>query len=53
MKDGDVCAQGVPRDVMTEALVRDVFDLECRIVDDPVAGTPLCIPMGRKVLGVV
>ncbi|MEO0869073.1 MAG: ABC transporter ATP-binding protein [Cyanobacteria bacterium J06642_11] len=50
MKDGDVYAQGQPDTVMTETLVQEVFGLECRIVNDPVAGTPLCIPMGRKVL---
>lgn len=33
---------------MDEALVRDVFGLDCRIVPDPVAGTPLCISIGRK-----
>ena len=49
MKAGQVCAQGVPHKVMTEALVQDVFGLDCRIVSDPVAGTPLCIPIGRKV----
>ncbi|MEL6229288.1 MAG: ABC transporter ATP-binding protein [Cyanobacteria bacterium J06627_3] len=53
MKDGDVYAQGKPDSVMTEALVRDVFGLDCQIVSDPVAGTPLCIPIGRKVLGAV
>ncbi|MEM9809240.1 MAG: ABC transporter ATP-binding protein [Cyanobacteria bacterium P01_D01_bin.56] len=50
MKDGEVYDQGQPDRVMTETLVQDVFGLECRIVNDPVAGTPLCIPMGRKVL---
>ena len=49
LKEGQVYAQGKPQQVMTEALVRDVFGLDCRIVEDPVAGTPLCIPMGRKV----
>ena len=34
---------------MTEETVRDVFDLECRIVNDPLANTPMCIPIGRKV----
>ncbi|MEO0397720.1 MAG: ABC transporter ATP-binding protein [Cyanobacteria bacterium P01_A01_bin.137] len=53
MKDGDVYAQGKPDTVMTKTLVQDVFGLECRIVEDPVAGTPLCIPIGRKVLGLV
>lgn len=50
MKAGEVYAQGVPQTVMTETLVKDVFGLDCRIVSDPVAGTPLCIPIGRKVL---
>ena len=49
LKEGQVYAQGKPQQVMTEALVRDVFGLDCRIVEDPVAGTPLCIPIGRKV----
>lgn len=48
MKEGQVCAQGIPQQVMTETLVKDVFGLDCRIVSDPVAGTPLCIPIGRK-----
>jgi len=31
-----------------EALVKTVFDLNCRIVPDPFFGTPLCIPFGRE-----
>ncbi|NJN73584.1 MAG: ABC transporter ATP-binding protein [Limnothrix sp. RL_2_0] len=48
MHSGQVYAQGDPHSVMTEELVKTVFGLNCRIVEDPVAGTPLCIPMGRK-----
>ncbi|NJN32312.1 MAG: ABC transporter ATP-binding protein [Synechococcales cyanobacterium RM1_1_8] len=48
MKAGKVYAQGSPREVMTEPLVKDIFGLDCRVVEDPVSGTPLCIPMGRK-----
>ena len=48
LRDGKVYAQGVPHDVMTEDMVHDVFNLESRIVSDPVAGTPMCIPIGRK-----
>ncbi|MEL7316430.1 MAG: ABC transporter ATP-binding protein [Cyanobacteria bacterium J06559_3] len=50
MKAGQVYAQGKPQEVMTETLVQEVFDLDCRIVEDPIAGTPLCIPIGRKVM---
>jgi iron complex transport system ATP-binding protein len=48
MRQGNIYAQGNPAEVMTEGLVRDVFGLESRIVRDPVAGTPMCIPIGRR-----
>ena len=43
-----VFAQGNPRDILTEATVKTVFNLNCRIIDDPFFGTPLCIPFGRE-----
>jgi iron complex transport system ATP-binding protein len=49
IQQGKVYATGTPDRVMTEEMVRDVFNLECRIVRDPLADTPMCIPMGRKV----
>jgi iron complex transport system ATP-binding protein len=49
VQQGKVYTMGTPKQVMTELMVRDVFNLECRIVPDPVADTPMCIPMGRKV----
>jgi iron complex transport system ATP-binding protein len=48
IQQGKVYATGTPEQVMTEEMVRDVFNLECRIVRDPLADTPMCIPMGRK-----
>ncbi len=48
VKEGCVYAHGTPMQVMTEEMVREVFGLGCRIVEDPVAGTPMCIPLGRK-----
>ncbi len=51
IREGKVYAQGEPREVMTEAMVREVFGLECRIVPDPVAGTPMCVPIGRRYSG--
>lgn len=49
IKEGRVYAQGHPTQVMTQRMVQEVFSLESRIVSDPVAGTPLCIPIGHKV----
>lgn len=41
-------AQGRPEAILTEALVKTMFDLNCRIVPDPFFGTPMCIPFGRE-----
>ncbi|ELT43482.1 ABC transporter ATP-binding protein [Arthrobacter nitrophenolicus] len=47
MKAGAVVAVGNPREVVTESLVRSVFNLDSRVIPDPVSGTPLIIPIGR------
>ena len=44
MKAGAIVAQGNPTDVITAALVEDVYGLECQVIDDPETGTPLVIP---------
>lgn len=44
MKAGSVVAKGNPADVVTAALVEEVYGLQCQIIDDPETGTPLVIP---------
>ncbi|MFC3687245.1 ABC transporter ATP-binding protein [Aquipuribacter hungaricus] len=48
MKDGVVVAEGPPADVVTEGMVAEVFGLACRVVPDPVTGTPMVVPLGRS-----
>lgn len=48
VKKGRIFAAGEPKLVMTEEMVQEVFDLECRIIPDPIVGTPMCVPIGRK-----
>jgi iron complex transport system ATP-binding protein len=48
MRDGTVVASGDPSEVITAALVRDVFGLECVVIPDPVVGTPMVVPAGRS-----
>jgi iron complex transport system ATP-binding protein len=48
LREGRIFAQGKPTEVMTEKIVQEVFGLECRIVPDPVVGTPMCVPYCRK-----
>jgi iron complex transport system ATP-binding protein len=47
MKDGALVASGTPDEVLTEQLLADVFDLEARVVPDPVTGTPMVVPVRR------
>lgn len=47
MANGNIYAVGPSEDVFTEQMVRDVFDLESRVIDDPVTGKPMMIPLGR------
>ncbi|WP_344588589.1 ABC transporter ATP-binding protein [Actinomadura vinacea] len=47
MKSGAIVAEGPPGEVVDADLVEEVFGLRCQITADPVAGTPLVIPMGR------
>ncbi|MDJ0311946.1 ABC transporter ATP-binding protein [Arthrobacter sp. H35-D1] len=48
MKAGAVVAQGAPSEVLTAGLVRDVFGLDSVVVADPVVGTPMVVPIGRR-----
>lgn len=44
MAAGRIVAEGDPRQVVTAELVEEVYGLPCRIIADPLAGTPLVIP---------
>lgn len=48
MRDGAIAADGPPGDVLTEQLLADVFDLDARVIEDPVAGTPLVVPVSGR-----
>ncbi|MFJ5049143.1 ABC transporter ATP-binding protein [Streptomyces sp. NPDC088719] len=47
LADGGLHASGTPAEVLTEETVRAVFDLDSRIIEDPVSGRPLMLPIGR------
>jgi iron complex transport system ATP-binding protein len=48
IKAGRVFAAGTPAEIVTTELVEAVFNLKCQIHPDPIAGTPMCIPIGTK-----
>ncbi|MCT9933544.1 ABC transporter ATP-binding protein [Planotetraspora sp. A-T 1434] len=53
MRDGRVVAAGPPDEVLTEERVLEVFGLQSRVIPNPVAGTPLVVPIGTPNLGKV
>jgi iron complex transport system ATP-binding protein len=49
LRDGRLHASGAPAEIVDAAFVQDVFGLPARVVQDPVTGTPLCLPeSGRR-----
>jgi iron complex transport system ATP-binding protein len=47
VKQGQIYTQGTPHQVMNKTMINEVFGLECQVVDDPIMGTPMCIPISR------
>jgi iron complex transport system ATP-binding protein len=44
---GAVIAQGRPEAVITEDVIRRVFQVESVVIPHPVLGTPLCLPLSK------
>lgn len=47
MKEGKIVAQGKPDSIITSELIEHIFDMPNCIIRDPVAGTPLIVPLGK------
>ncbi|RKQ95765.1 iron complex transport system ATP-binding protein [Kushneria sinocarnis] len=41
MKEGAIVAAGAPREVVTQQLVRDLYGVECTLLEDPITGSPV------------
>ena len=47
MSEGRVVREGTPSEVLTADCVREAFGMESRVIEDPVSGSPLVLPLGR------
>lgn len=47
LRGGEIVAAGPPAEVVDREMVREVFSVECQILDDPVDGGPLVVPISR------
>ena len=48
MRGGEIVAQGPPGELITPALLRQVFDLEALVIEDPETGRPLIVPRDTR-----
>lgn len=46
MRDGRILAAGAPAEVITSARVEEIYGLPNVVIDDPVTGGPLVVPLG-------
>ena len=44
MRDGDLIATGRPEEIITSELLKEVFELDASVIEDPVVGGPLIVP---------
>ncbi|RDY30042.1 ABC transporter ATP-binding protein [Lachnotalea glycerini] len=47
VKKGELISQGTPFEVITEEQMKQVFELDCAVIKDPVSGSPFIVPKGR------
>ena len=47
MRKGKLLAQGKPGEILTPALMQEIYGLDCVVMEDPVSHTPYVVPRGR------
>ncbi|MEU8901200.1 ABC transporter ATP-binding protein [Nocardia sp. NPDC048505] len=48
MRSGRIIAQGAPADIISAELLREVFGLSATVLEDPVSGRPMIVPIGTR-----
>ncbi|AYF78837.1 ABC transporter ATP-binding protein [Nocardia yunnanensis] len=48
MHAGRIVAQGLPGEIVTAELLHEVFGLRAEVLDDPVSGRPMIVPIGAR-----
>ena len=44
---GKLICEGKPSEVISENLIKQVFDLDCVVIEDPISKTPMIVPKGK------
>lgn len=45
--EGKLIVQGTPKEIISPELIKEVFKLDCSVINDPISNSPLIIPIGR------
>ncbi len=49
LRDGGIVARA-REEIVTAELIERIYGLRCTIIEDPVARTPLMVPLGRRLI---
>ena len=47
IKNGRLIAEGKPENILNEKLIKNVYNMEAKIITDPVSKSPMIVPIGR------
>lgn len=47
LHEGKLVSEGPPSDIITNSLIKDIFALDCMVIEDPVSNSPSVVPIGR------
>ncbi|MDE8564878.1 ABC transporter ATP-binding protein [Anoxybacillus rupiensis] len=47
LHEGRLVAEGEPSKVLTSTLIKEIFGLDCTVIEDPLSGSPMVVPKGR------
>lgn len=46
LHDGRIVVEGSPKEVVCKEVIQEVFDMDAEIIEDPVVGSPMVVPIG-------
>ncbi|MEC0304284.1 ABC transporter ATP-binding protein, partial [Terribacillus saccharophilus] len=47
LRKGELIAEGRPSEIITDELIKEIFELDCTVIEDPVSKSPMIVPRGR------
>ncbi len=47
LQQGKLMSEGTPSEVITSTLIKNIFGLDCKVIQDPISGSPFMVPIGR------